>query len=309
MNSSCNVAVLLCTYNGYRYLHAQLESIANQSFIDWKIFASDDGSSDITLSILKKFQSVHGQDRIEIYSGPCKGPTRNFLFALSKAIKSYDYFAFCDQDDVWNIAKLEIAIAALESSNNSLPALYCGATRYISSDGNFLQNSYVFKNPPTFRNALVQSIAGGNTMVFNLPAAKLFSATPEQNLLVAHDWWLYILISAHNGFIYYDPCPQVYYRQHSTALVGENRSFQSKIARIRKLLDGRFQKWNDENLRVLKTFKEMLCVENQSILLDFELMKSGSLYQRIFTFIKSGIRRQTLMGNVALMIALIVRKV
>jgi glycosyltransferase involved in cell wall biosynthesis len=309
MNTSCRVAILLCTHNGDKYLNDQLNSILNQKLNNWKIFASDDGSSDETSTILKKFQENYGRERIEIYDGPCRGPTKNFLFILNMVDKSYDYFAFCDQDDKWDVNKLTVAISVLGSLDDVVPSLYCGSSRYVTGEGRYLQNSYIFKNPPSFKNALVQSIAGGNTMVFNRQAAKLLSRTTMQNSLIAHDWWLYILITAHNGYVFYDEVPYLDYRQHSAALVGENRSFRSKAVRIKKLLDGRFQGWNDENLRVLNTFQLEICRENQLTLEYFQIIKSGTIYQRIFAFFKSGIRRQTFVGNIALFLAIIIRKI
>ena len=309
MNTPCRVAILLCTHNGDKYLNDQLDSIVNQKLNSWKIFASDDGSSDGTSKILKRFQDNHGLDRIEIYDGPCRGSSKNFLFVLNMAGESYDYYVFCDQDDKWDVNKLTVAISVLGRSDEAVPSLYCGSSRYVTVDGGYLQNSYIFKNPPSFKNALVQSIAGGNTMVFNQQAAKLLSRTPMHNSLIAHDWWLYILITAYSGYVFYDEVPHLDYRQHSEALVGENRTFRAKAVRIKKLLDGRFQRWNDENLRVLNTFQLEICRENQLTLKYFQIIKSGSIYQRIYAFFKSGIRRQTLVGNIALIFAIIIRKI
>lgn len=309
MNNSHRVAILLCTHNGEKYLSEQLDSIVNQQITCWKIFASDDGSSDNTLKILKEFKNIYGEDRIEIHNGPRNGPTNNYLFILNKVDESYDYFAFCDQDDKWDICKLSVAISRLKRAADVLPALYCGSSRYVTANGKYLQNSYIFKNPPSFKNALVQSIAGGNTMVFNWPAAKLLARTPLRQTLIAHDWWLYILISAYDGYIFYDKIPYLDYRQHSAALVGENRSLRSKIVRIKKLYDGRFREWSDENLRVLNIFQSEISKENQLILRYLEIIKSGSIFQRLIAFFRSDIRRQTFSGNVALFIGTIVKKI
>ncbi len=303
------VAILLCTHNGGDYLKDQLATIALQKFVNWKIFASDDGSKDTTVELLKEFQRKYGTNRIEIYDGPCKGPTSNFLYILSKAIGSCDYFAFCDQDDRWNADKLMVAIKSLDSLNNEAPTLYCGATKYISADGKFLQNSYVFQKPPSFGNALVQSIAGGNTMVFNYASAKLLARTPVDQRLIAHDWWLYILVSAHEGVIVYDQNSYVDYRQHNNTLIGENRSIEAKITRIKKLIDGRYKNWNDENLRVLYAFYDEINDANKSTLNFYTNIKYGNIIQRIYGFIRSSIRRQTFIGNLALIIAAIFKKI
>lgn len=303
------VAILLCTHNGESYIDEQLYSIKNQTFTNWKLFVSDDDSNDATLTKLKKFKDFYGESHITIFKGPTEGSTTNFLTLLKRVGKEFDFFAFCDQDDIWLNRKLEIAITLLGLERDTSPALYCSSSRYISNDGKFLQKSYIFKKPPSFKNALVQSIAGGNTMVFNRLAANILAKTPSYQQLVAHDWWSYIVISAHGGSVYYDKNPHIDYRQHSNALVGENRSLQAKIIRIAKLLDGRFKQWNDENLRILYNFYSELPKENQLTLLYFQTMKNGALWQRLIAFYRSGIRRQTLMGNIALIVGLIMRKV
>lgn len=84
---------------------------------------------------------------------------------------------------------LECAIKVLENHPNDLPVVYCGRTQYLDEQGKPLGLSPDFVRPMTFRNALLQSVAGANTMVFNQAAKVLF----EQFGLVEvpfHDWWL-----------------------------------------------------------------------------------------------------------------------
>jgi glycosyltransferase involved in cell wall biosynthesis len=303
------IGILLSTYNGEKYLMEQLSSILNQSYINWKIYASDDQSQDTTLSILNEFQDKIGKELITIITGPNSGLTNNFINLVRKFNSECDYFAFCDQDDIWDKDKLRISIDAISSYRELIPTLYCSATKYISANGKYLQNSYIFKNNPSFKNALVQSIAGGNTMLFNKTAANLLAKTPVNQRLISHDWWLYILITAHDGYVYYDTIPQINYRQHSRALVGENRSIRSMILRIKKLLNGRFKEWNDENLRLLMLIYSELPFKNKTTLINFSNLKSKKISVRLIAFFISGIRRQTLLGNIALFIAIIIRKI
>jgi hypothetical protein len=87
--------------------------------------------------------------------------------ACDPGIKA-DYYAFCDQDDVWLAAKLAVAIRNIsENQKETLPYLYCSRTTYVNEKLKRIGCSRLFAFPRTFRNALIQSIAGGNTMVFN----------------------------------------------------------------------------------------------------------------------------------------------
>ena len=108
--------------------------------------------------------------------------------------------------------------------------------------------SILFRRRPSFENALVQSLAGGNTMVFNCAAKRLLEKAGSLDI-VAHDWWTYKLTTAAGGFVVYDPEPSVEYRQHGQNLIGSNSSIFAKIQRIRMLLSNRFRDWNDNQHR------------------------------------------------------------
>ena len=303
------IGILLCTFNGAKYLKEQLDSITNQDYKNWRLFVSDDGSMDETLKILCLFKKISNDDRVIILKGPGKGPSLNFLSLINLTYQHCDYLAFCDQDDIWYTNKLSRAVQTLEKNSTSLPAMYCSSTTYISETGIILQNSYIFKNPPSFKNALVQSIAGGNTMVFNQAAASLLSRTQNCESIVAHDWWTYILVSAFSGNIFYDPNPTLYYRQHSGSLVGENRSIKAKIIRTHKLLDGRYKSWNIKNLEAIAFFINQLPSENKKVFIHYEKIRSKFFFVRIYSFYYSGVKRQTLFGNIALFIGVILNRV
>lgn len=307
--SGLPVGIILCTFNGARYLNEQLSSIANQKYKNWHLFVSDDGSTDQTMDLLCAFRDHYPEDKVVIFEGPKQGSTKNFLSLINLVHQKCEYFAFCDQDDIWHTDKLSRATAILGASLDKLPLLYCGSTKYISQSGNYLQESYVFKNPPSFKNALVQSIAGGNTMVFNKVAASILAKTPCNINLEAHDWWTYILVMGCGGQVYYDSNPTVDYRQHSGALVGENRTLRAKLIRIKKLLDGRFRVWNDQNIKGLENFLNHLTSENLTTLVWFKKLRSTSLLLRIYAFFCSGIRRQTVIGNIALFLAALLKKI
>ena len=176
--SGLSVGIILCTFNGAQYLNEQLSSIADQKYKNWRLFVSDDGSTDQTMELLCAFRDHYPEDKVVIFEGPKQGPTKNFLSLINLVHQKCECFAFCDQDDIWHADKLFRATAILGATIDNHPFLYCSRTTYISQSGNYLQGSYVFKNPPSFKNALVQSIAGGNTMVFNKVFASILAKTP-----------------------------------------------------------------------------------------------------------------------------------
>lgn len=307
--SGFSVGIILCTFNGAQYLNEQLSSIADQKYKNWRLFVSDDGSTDQTKELLYAFRDRYTEDKVVIIEGPKQGPTKNFLSLINLVYQQCEYFAFCDQDDIWRPDKLSRATAILSAAIDNHPLLYCSSTAYISQSGNYLQGSYIFKNPPSFKNALVQSIAGGNTMVFNKVAASILRKTPLTINLEAHDWWTYILVMGCGGQVYYDSHPTVDYRQHSGALVGENQTLLAKLIRIKKLLDGRFRVWNDQNIKGLEILSNQLTSENLITFSWFQKLRSKSLLMRVYAFFRSGIRRQTIIGSIALFLAALLNKI
>ena len=190
------VAILLCTYQGQHYLEEQRMSFQAQSHRHWVLHVSDDGSSDDTHHILQRYQALLGADRMSIKEGPLQGFASNFLAPTTDLYAKSDYYAYSDQDDVWEADKLERALAWLQTIAPSVPALYCSRTRVVDARDVSIGLSPLFEKPPCFASALVQNIGGGNTMVFNEAARQLIAQTTDANQLVSHDWWAYLLVSA-----------------------------------------------------------------------------------------------------------------
>jgi glycosyltransferase involved in cell wall biosynthesis len=116
--------ILLCTLNGERFLAEQLDSLERQTFKNWTLIASDDGSSDRTESILQDFRKSFEPGKVKVIDGPRRGVPANFLSLACRKNLISEYYAFCDQDDVWEADKLARAIDILERAGASVPALY-----------------------------------------------------------------------------------------------------------------------------------------------------------------------------------------
>lgn len=301
------VAVLLCTHYGSRFLAEQLDSISHQEHSNFCIWASDDGSDDNTHQILEQYQSQWEAERFSIHSGPQEGFAANFLSLTCYPDIEADYFAYADQDDIWEADKLSRAIAKLENVPIDTPALYCSRTRLINEYGRGTGFSPLFNKPPSFANALIQNIGGGNTMVMNKAAREILRIAGERTV-VGHDWWAYLIISGAGGTVIYDSYPTVQYRQHDNNLVGANTSWYARLLRIRLLFKGRFRTWNSINTQALQQNRKLLTPENQRILDDFCTARDRWLIPRILGIWKTGIYRQTLMGNLGLIAATILKK-
>ena len=308
MASLPKVAILMCTFQGQRFLHDQLASFEAQSLKAWTLLVSDDGSSDNTLDILENQQRKWGRGKLVIRSGPRQGFSANFLSLTCQAEIKADFYAYADQDDVWEADKLDRAVNWLKTIPEDVPALYCSRTKLIDENNRTLGFSPLFKRPPNFANALMQNIGGGNTMVFNQATKNLLCRTSKDIQVVSHDWWTYILITGAGGIVFYDKEPTVLYRQHRNNLIGMNTTWLARLKRIRLMWLGCFRDWNNSNVQALQDLEFMLTSENLITLGRFVKARKSSLIPRLIYLKSSGIYRQTLLGNLGLLVAAILGK-
>lgn len=296
MNINDKVAILLCTYNGDKYLKEQIDSIIEQTHQNWVIYVSDDGSTDATLSILKVYQHKLGQDRLYITCGPKRGFAWNFISSLQKNGDDCSFFAFCDQDDIWSADKLEVAIKCISAiCTNPLEycVLYGSRTILINGQGDKYGISTCFRRKLDLKNALVQCFAGGNTMVFTYQLKKIIESLPIKMNIVSHDWLLYMICSALEGKIFYDHNPKVFYRQHNGNLVGTNLGIKSKLTRFKRTYNGEFKDWNVVNEENLSFIKKSISAENLKIISSYYHEPNLSAFRRLISFIRSGVYRQS----------------
>jgi hypothetical protein len=238
-----------------------------------------------------------------VFNGPRQGFGKNFISLLKRPEVQASYYAFSDQDDIWHRDKLERSITRLTPLPVQTPALYCSRTRLIDAHGNTTGHSPLFARPPSFQNALVQSLAGANTMLINQAAREILLQLPNDATVVAHDWLAYLLVTACGGLAIYDPKASIDYRQHGGNLIGANASFRDRITRLGKMLTGRFAEWTDSNLKILTAMKPMLTSENRVVLSHFEIGRHQKLVSRLSELRQSGVYRQTPQGNFTLLMA------
>lgn len=303
------VAILLCTFEGQRFLRDQLESFHHQSYPHWKLRVSDDGSQDDTWKILGEYRQKWGAERLAVNTGPRLGYSTNFLSLACEISIDADYYAFSDQDDIWGPHKLTRALSFLEQVPSNVPALYCSRTTLVDEHNHDLGHSPLFVRQPSFANALVQNIAGGNTMVFNKTARALLCTAGSAVDVVSHDWWAYMLIAGGGGHVYYDPEPSVRYRQHDGNAIGSSTGWSARMHRLNQLWQGRFRNWNDRNIAALMQVRELLTDENRKMLDEFAQSRNETVLPRTLGVWRSRVYRQTVLGNLGLIAGTLLKKI
>lgn len=267
------LVVLMSTYNGEKYLRQQLDSLINQDLTPTKIFIRDDGSKDDTVNILEEYSSNYSF--IEYYYGKNIGPAKSFFELINKC-GDYDYYALCDQDDVWFEDKLSSAINKLGKENNSIPLLYAGRFTLTDKDLNPLNSNiselYSFTD---FAHSLIYHTAPGCTFVFNNAAKELIQKYDvNKEYCVIHDALIH-KITTMFGKMILDQESHMYYRQHGNNVYGLTADKDKEfIHRVKNFLSGNVKGYRSETAKSLINVYGNLCEKDK-----LELLKTVAYYK------------------------------
>ena len=219
MNS---ITVLMSTYNGSKYLREQIDSIFSQKNVCVSLLVRDDGSKDETREILEEYKK---KKEVKWYSGDNLGSAKSFFNLLTVAPES-DYYAFCDQDDLWDIDKLSIAISYLEGKTDKY-AIYCCGTRIVDKDLNIIEMHKLDSRRSLTTHMIIAGVSG-NTVVINKKLKdKLIQHIPRN--IIMHDSWCFKVAICLGADVFIDPEPHISYRQHENNVVGMETSLKAKV--------------------------------------------------------------------------------
>ncbi|MDE5575998.1 MAG: glycosyltransferase [Oscillospiraceae bacterium] len=230
-----NVAVLMSTYNGEKYLREQIDSIMSQSGVQVELFVRDDGSSDGTKAILTEYSEKNSNIHIEFAENV--GVGNSFMNLLYSAPDTFDYYSLADQDDMWEKNKLIEAVKLLGDK-----LLYASNQECVDKFGNSLglrysKDTFIHLTPVSI---LECNMIAGCTMVLSNKFFKLLTEQknrPSAALLKnrIHDVWLAMVASLSDGIVY-DTRSFIKYRQHENNVVGAKSSFSKRVKeRVKKL--------------------------------------------------------------------------
>lgn len=217
------VSVVMCTYNGGRYLREQMDSVLAQDYPIFEIIVQDDCSSDGTWDLLESYQKAHpGLFKI-FRNRQNMGFNKNFRTAIGRA--TGDLIAISDQDDIWFPQKIrrqveEIGGCDLCFSAYDRDKVFSGKTVcHIAPRGD--STSLVFFN-----------IIPGHTMLLRASFAKRGDVWKDD---FYYDWWFLIKATFDGNGTRRVAEPLNWHRPHA----------QSAIAKIREKGIGRKKMRNE----------------------------------------------------------------
>lgn len=217
------VQVLMSTYNGEKYLEEQIKSILNQEEVEISLLIRDDSSTDKTIEIIDEMAKKN--KNISLYTGENIGPARSFMDLVNNSEEA-DYYAFSDQDDVWEPKKIISAINKMKDKENE-PTLYISALKIVDESLNEIEFKKVEGNF-CFEGEMIKNFATGCTQVFNKELCKILKKY-NPSYIIMHDSWVTRLCYAIGGNVIIDDNSYIKYRQHNNNLVGYKDKYLKKI--------------------------------------------------------------------------------
>jgi len=206
----------MAVYNGSKFLEEQFTSIQGQKDVNVEVWVNDDGSNDTSEVIIQKWFSLGLVTRITSTN------RAGHVLSFKKLIESvdektaFDYLAFSDQDDIWDVDKL---ITSVNSSLKITPWLACANRRLTDTNkGNLVQDADMKPIKLGFENALVQNVVYLHSVVLNRAGFQLAQKSLDAPIVYL-DAWFY-LIFTNFGDIFYNPRPLLTYRIHPNNTIG-----------------------------------------------------------------------------------------
>lgn len=219
------VAILMATYNGETYMKEQLDSLFTQTYQDFKLYVSDDASTDATYSILQSYQKKY-PEKVFLYRNNTDhhGAKHNFMGLMLR--HKAQYVMLCDQDDVWKPRKIEMTMQKMyqleEEYGESTPILVHTDLEVVDQSLQTVSTSFKKAMGANYsrthlRQIVIQNIVTGCTALYNYALAKLLVSDPPY--MIMHDWWLVLVASAF-GMIDHIDEQTILYRQHGNNVIG-----------------------------------------------------------------------------------------
>lgn len=195
------VSVCVATYNGARFIAAQLASILASPLVT-EVLVSDDGSTDGTIEVIQSFQD----ERLRVLAGPGAGLIRNYEALLSQAGGEYIFLA--DQDDVWLPGKVVQMLMHLATADLAVSDCVVVDDQLRTLDPSFFA---LRGSGPGLLHNLVRNGYLGCCIAFR--RRLLQHALPFPARIPMHDWWLGLIAEAY-GRVVFAGQQLVLYRRH-----------------------------------------------------------------------------------------------
>lgn len=244
-----SVKIIMCTFNGEKYISDQLNSIKNQTFTNWSLYIYDDLSNDDTVNIIKYFIKNNPGIKINLSINKSRlGFYNNFINSIKTKTKQFDIILLSDQDDYWLPNKIEQCLKYYDLPFK--PFFYFSRRMVCDKNLSKLWISPRKSNYPfTSYHCFFQNLAGGNTIAFNKIFFDYFNNHKIIHNHYVHDWELFSFANSNKDCkIVFDKHVSILYRQHDSAAIGENFFYKNLFSKFVKLITYGYKNENTKRI-------------------------------------------------------------
>ena len=218
-SENVRISVCLACFNGEKYIIEQVTSIILQMGPFDELIISDNGSSDMTLTLL----ATVTDNRVRVLDCVQKGVTHNFEYALMHA-KGHTII-LCDQDDVWLPGRLEAAHLALRHHDLSIVGL-----QYVDELLVALVKSPIIRSPKvSLLSTIIFNGYTGCCMAFRRELLEFILPFPK--LVPMHDWWIALVALGISADISISDQQLILYRRHGSNISSTGASSGFNLAK------------------------------------------------------------------------------
>lgn len=279
-NGRVITSVALCSYNGERFIHAQLNSILEQTQLPDEVVICDDNSSDKTVEIIERTMLDFGGKFKLVQNDETLGYVRNFEKCIS--LCSGEIIFLSDQDDIWLAEKIAKTYGVMSRSPETGMTFSDGTV----VDENLKDSGYTLYGkhgiPEMERHQIVSSMLKrdvwikGCTIAFRSELRKYLY--PGSAGSWGHDWWIAFIAAVISRIDFLDE-PLMLYRRHSSTSGADpylSEGFLRTVRRYGKKIlaapdDREYRRWNE----MAAHLESISDIENDNEVNMEEILQSG----------------------------------
>ena len=284
------VHIMLATYNGEKYLREQIDSILAQTYTDWSLYISDDGSDDTTPVIIEEYTDRYPDKIFSMNKSRIGGARKNFIYLFEK-VPTADLYMFSDQDDIWLPDKIKKMVEAYDRAKSENTLLYSDLT-VVDSELNTISETFIsdlhYSHKKEFM--MMNNYIPGCVMMLDDKMISSVGKIPKECIM--HDWWIAMYATYIGSIIPVNEKLHLY-RQHDQNAIGANQDnlngdLEKAVKKLkkRKRQNNQFLKeyvsqLSDRDVKLFKRYNRM-CNNEHSIkavaafILNFRTKKIGN---------------------------------
>lgn len=306
------IDVLLATYNGEKYLEALLDSILGQSVEGFRLLIRDDGSTDGTAGIIRRYANDYPSKIFLMEGGSHLGINSGFneLMKNSEA----EYVMFSDQDDVWLPDKMKTLLDVMTEAEGgssgacSIPVLVHSDLKVVGEGLGVIAESffkYIGIDPSVNRlnRLLVKNTVTGCTVMANRKLLELSLPLPEG--VYFYDYYLAITAKLF-GAVKTVMRPLVLYRQHSRNDVGASKPVSLNVRKIAGKIKNTGLRFS-QAYAVYEKFEGMMDESDGEVLRQFISLREKNFFSKIATVYRYRFFSQGILNNLGFLASLLLK--